>query len=63
MAPKRVFGSDLTDNPAECCHIMRQNRGLWSRQAKNARKSRFKSKIGYPGFGHFWILTILPQLC
>jgi predicted ATPase len=22
MAPKRVFGSDLTDTPAECCHIM-----------------------------------------
>jgi hypothetical protein len=36
-----------------------KNRKLCSRQAKRA-KTRFKSKTGKPGFGHFWKNTILP---
>jgi hypothetical protein len=53
MVPNQVFRGRLTDIPADCCHKMLKNREIWSRQAKNARKSRFKSKTGYPGFGHF----------
>jgi hypothetical protein len=54
-----VFVKSSYHDPVAFLRIGDEKCILCSRRAKCA-KTRFKSKTGKPGFGHFWKNTILP---